>query len=261
MKMLIFNKCTKYLRVQLPILRDCLVKFLYPNQCLLCEEQIAEDSTFCLDHYNQIKFISFPSCQICSKPIKNESSEELRCAKCLHESPSYQSSIILFAYEKVVSGMILSLKYHDNTYICKKLGRMFAQRFIRDTTEDFDIIAAVPLHKKRIKARKYNQSVILGKHIGKNIAGVRFVSDLLVRTKFSKTQENLNEKERNENLKNAFIVNKKYHDFVKGKNIILVDDVVTTGATIENCSLALKSQNSGHIKIMAIAKTTLDFQV
>ena len=257
MKMLV-NKCKKYLKSQFPVVKTYLVKFLYPNQCLLCEEQIAEESTFCLNHYNQIKFISFPSCKICSRPINNESSEILKCAECEVKKPSYQSSTILFIYEKVISGMILSLKYHDNTYICKKLGRMFAQKLTRDKSVDFDIIAAVPLHKKRIKSRKYNQSVILGKHIASNLDGVKFITNLLVRTKFSKTQENLNKNERNKNLKNAFIVNPKYRDFVKDKNIILVDDVVTTGATIENCSLALKNYDANHIKIMAIAKTTLE---
>lgn len=237
----------------IPTLQSNLVNLLnlfYPNHCLICNKIIIENSTFCPDHLKKLKFISNPRCQICSKPLKTD---QEKCQKCLEKLPNYDSSTIIFIYEKTISNMILSFKYNDNTYICKKLGKIFASK-INEHPIKFNIVTGVPLHKKRLRSRKYNQSIILAKHVANNLRNTKLIPDLLIRTNFNKSQAHLNEEQRMENLKNAFDINPKYKNLVQGKNILIIDDVITTGATLENCCLVLKENNASHIQIAAIAK-------
>ena len=236
---------------KLSLIKSAILNLIFPNQCLICEEIINEESIFCSNHHKKVKFIESCKCQICSRPLDSKSFFKDKCIKCLEKLPSYDSSTILFTYEKFISKLILSFKYNDNTYICKKLGKLFAQKIEKEP----EILIAVPLHKKRLKSRKYNQSIVLGKHICANLNNTRFIPDLLIRTKFSKTQENLNKSQRMSNLKDAFEINDKYRDLVKDKNIMIVDDVVTTGATLENCCKILKLNGVSEVQIAAIAKT------
>ncbi len=228
-----------------------IINFIYPNHCLLCDQAILEESLFCLNHYKKVKFITSPKCEICSKPLNNQMNK-VKCIKCLYKTPFYDSSIIIFSYEKYISNMILSFKYNDNTYICKKLAKIFTKRLKKEPI--LDIITAIPLHKKRLKERKYNQSLILAKNIAKNLEKTVFIPDLLIRTKFTKTQEGLDERERLKNLENAFILNPKYQYLVKNKAILLTDDVVTSGATVNSCAKVLKKSGASLVKVAGIAK-------
>ncbi len=234
-----------------------LTRLIYPNQCLLCDTYIDEDAILCTHHFNKVQFISDPKCISCSVPL-NFDAKNIKCISCLSQKQYYDSSVIIFLYENNIANMILSLKYNDNTYVCKKLAKIFIGRLVTsdaDNVDSYNIITAIPLHKKRLTKRKYNQSLILAKHIAKGLSGVDLLPDLLVRNFFTKTQEGLSERQRYENLKDAFFVNEKYHKIIKGKKIILVDDVVVTAATINSCSKAIKSAGAAEIKIVAIARS------
>jgi ComF family protein len=121
---------------------------------------------------------------------------------------------------------------------------------------DIDLICAVPLYKKRLKKRKYNQALLLAKSIAKKYQ-IKLIPDLLIRIKGGKYQIGLNKTARINNVKNAFKINDKYLSKIKNKNILIIDDVVTTGATIDNCSKILKKSGCKNVFAAVIAKRIL----
>ena len=111
----------------------------------------------------------------------------------------------------------------------------------------------MPLHKNRLKSRKFNQSILLAKEIEKKF-NKKLYHNLIIRTKNTVTQASLKSKERSKNLKNAFAFNQKYSALIKDKKILLIDDVMTTGATLENCAKVLKKSGAKEVIVVVVAK-------
>ncbi len=156
-----------------------------------------------------------------------------------------------FKDESIIQTLIHELKYQNKRSIGIFLGEIIASSIKDDA--DFtsaDALIPVPLHKIRFRERGYNQSELIAKGISK-VIGIKVINDLLMRNRNTQTQTKLNFEERRENVKDAFYVSKKYKDFIPGKNFIIVDDVITTGSTINECGKALIQ--SGASKVFAIS--------
>lgn len=125
---------------------------------------------------------------------------------------------------------------------------------IKEIEDKVDYIIPVPLHKTRLISRRYNQSAIICQQIATKLK-FNFIGNLLVRIKNTKSQNKLNRQDRLKNTKKVFYVNKYYQNKIRGKNILLIDDVITTGATIDNCCIALKKYKANKIYVCSIAKT------
>jgi len=267
-----------------------ILEIIFPNHCLACNKTIGADGLFCNDDWQKLQFITNPKCQICSQPFTsaNEAhsacltdSNSLLCAKCSAVRPSYDSSIIIFHYNDLLKKIIGDMKYRDTTSISKKFGKILWTKILAEN-EKYDLIIAVPLHKKRLRERKFNQSILLAREILRNahaqnfkirnyknnawqsffnktcnLKSPRFFPDILLRTKYTQAQVKLNRQKREENLRGIFAVNKKYRDVINGRSILLIDDVITTGATLENCALTLKKAGAKKITIVTIARTPL----
>lgn len=225
-----------------------IFSFIFPDYCVFCDKTTINNSLFCEDHYKNIVFNSFPNCIICSKPVNSDLNKSI-CIKCLNKKPSYDLSLVLFNYNDQIAQLILRLKYNDDTQFLRKTAAIINNKI---TQNDYDLIIPVPLHKKRLKKRKYNQSSLLASEISK-LKGVKYIPNLLIRKKFNSSQEGLNKKQRLENVKDSFVINPKHHNKIKNLNIILVDDVIASGATIEHCSKILKENYCGKILVTAIA--------
>lgn len=146
------------------------------------------------------------------------------------------------------------MKYRDQTFLAQKFARIIFDKS-KNEIKDCELMVAVPLHVSRLRKRKFNQAVLLARNLLKLTPKMQFFPDLMVRIKDTKSQIFLKKKERENNLKNVFAVNEKYFGIVKGKNILLVDDVMTTGATVENCAKILKKHGAKKVKVLTIAKT------
>lgn len=236
-----------------------ILALIFPNQCLACSKIIDDDGLFCNDDWQKLQFITNPKCQICSQPfmVDYEIEKNLLCASCLEAHPSYDSSIVVFHYNDILKKIIGDLKYRDATNISAKLSKFLVQK-IRPEIAKYHIITAVPLHKKRLRTRKFNQSILLASSIYKALPELKFVPDLLFRTKYTPTQVGLKRSDRLKNLHGVFAINKKYASLIKGKTILLVDDVMTTGATVENCALTLKNAGAAKIIVATVAKSIID---
>ncbi len=154
----------------------------------------------------------------------------------------------------IIKKIVGDLKYRDSTYLAKKFSDLLSNK-LRNESSDFDIITCVPLHKKRLRQRKFNQAAFLCKNLLKYLPQTSFYPDLLIRTKDTKAQVELKKTQREKNLVAAFTINKKYSKIIENKRILLVDDVITTGATLENCSYILKKFGASNVVALTIAKT------
>lgn len=228
-----------------------ILEIFFPTHCISCEKIISQDALFCSDCWQKLQFITNPKCKICSYPFDVEISfVEPICSRCLIKKPFYDKAITIFRYNKIIRKIIGDLKYRDQTFLAKKLGKILAEKAKSEIIEA-DIIIAIPLHKKRLQKRKFNQVTMICKNLDKS----KFISDFLQRRLNTIPQIQLRKKEREKNLKRVFIVNKKYLDLVKDKKILLLDDVMTTGATLDNCAKELKRRGAKEVKVLTIAKT------
>lgn len=229
-----------------------ITQIIFPNQCLYCNSLIREEGLFCNCCWQKLQFITDPKCKICSHAFEFLVEESMICAKCLANKPSYDKVITIFRYNPIIKKIISDFKYRDNIYLAKKFAKLFLNKLHEDIN-DIDFILAVPLHKKRLRKRKFNQAIILAKELNKLI-GKKLYYDLLEKVKNTVPQANLTKKQREKNLIGAFILNKKYKNLVKDKTILLVDDVMTTGSTIENCAKILKKHQAKKVIVLTIAK-------
>ncbi len=232
-----------------------ILEIFFPSHCISCENIISKDALFCSACWQKLQFITEPKCKICSYPFEVEIKYSgAVCSRCLARKPYYDKSITIFRYNNVIRKAISDLKYHDQTFLAKKFTRILFEK-ARNEISDADLIIAVPLHLSRLRKRKYNQAILLAKNIAKLADNLKFFSDFLIRTKNTEPQVSLRSKQRAQNLKSAFAVKKKYENEVKGKKIILLDDVMTTGATLENCAKELKKKGAREVVVLTVAKT------
>lgn len=230
-----------------------IIAIIFPDQCLACSKIVSFEGLFCSPCWQKLQFITDPKCVICCHPFEYASnSSQLICSKCIMKKPAFDKVISLFRYNNIIGKIIGDFKYRDATFLAKKLVKILYSRLQKDL-EDIDLIIAVPLHKKRLQKRKFNQAIFLAKEISK-YSKKELSYDFLLRVKHTKTQVELRQKQREINLKNAFEINKKYLDLVKGKNILLIDDVMTTGTTLESCAKILKKAGAKNVTCLTIAK-------
>jgi ComF family protein len=161
-------------------------------------------------------------------------------------------SLLLFRENTPVQSLIHNLKYGQMKSIGKTYGNILGENIIKNLKIDFDLIIPVPLHRSKRRERGYNQSDYISSGL-EQILKLEVINKCLKRVRYTKTQTKLTREERKENVSNAFKLNEKFTGRLNGKNIVLVDDVITTGATILECARILKENGCGKILTCSIA--------
>lgn len=214
-------------------------------------------------------FIVPPLCFSCGKHMIDN--EIYICRQCFQKmekiNPAYDiikyrfdensfisnaMSLFLFKEDNPIQILVHGLKYRQMRNIGKFFGRMIGFEISKNIRDNFDCIIPVPLHVSKKRERTYNQSESISMGISETLK-IDVMNKCLKRVKYTQTQTRLNREQRRENVSGAFKINKHYSDRIPGKNIILVDDVVTTGATILECARILKDENAGRIMVCSIA--------
>lgn len=202
-----------------------------------------------------------PVCGVCGKV-----GEKWICNKCLHNiqakaenrrrgylTASYEDGFFLLSYHRdEIKKMLLSYKFYQLAYLYRTFVKIIlknekACRFLKK----YDIMIPVPIHNNRKRKRGYNQSELIAKEIGKKL-NIPVISNCLVKIKNVVPQSTLNKEQRKQNIKGVYQVKKE--ETIKGKRIVLVDDIFTTGSTLEECSKMLKQAGASKIGIFTIAK-------
>lgn len=225
-----------------------LLNVLFPSVCPFCKKNSDSYrySPFCLECWSKIEKYSGPQCKICGMPTSSENTD--RCEECLKGVP-FNKVFYYGKYEGIFKEVIHQYKFNKVRRLSKPLAMFLSELPIPDS----DAIVVVPLHKKRLRKREFNQTAVIGHHLSKKLK-IPLLLDVLIKVKETKPQTGLSSEERLKNLKNAFIAK----DDVKGLNLLLIDDVITTGSTIKECSKALLKAGAKGINVLALARSFKD---
>jgi ComF family protein len=229
---------------------------IFPPQCLACAEIINQPASqiFCFLCLRKISFITDSFCPICGVPFLSSTTESHICGNCLENKPWYAHARAVAGFETVIMDAIHKFKYGRSISIGDGLSSFMANFSFPDFDfSEYSLLIPVPLHIKRLRERGFNQSLLLAKQMGgKYKLPVNF--SLLKRSKFTLTQTGLNKAEREKNIKGAFVVTDKKK--AAGENIILIDDVYTTGATINECAKVLLKAGAQKVAALTLSRVT-----
>jgi competence protein ComFC len=223
---------------------------LFIKQCPSCSSA-QEDDNICFDCFSNLSFIQ-NACKMCQHPLKYIVPGLDVCLKCEGEKFIHDEMICVFKYNSFLKNLIIRLKNQSDFAMLSFFGKVLGQKIPADS-----ILIPIPLFKNRLIWRGFNQSFFLAKEIKKNQKIE--VIDALKRVKNTKTQHLKKLIERFENIKGAFELNKKYEKAIKNKNIIIIDDVITTGATVFEAARTLKKAGCAKVTIISIARRIKEF--
>ena len=234
------------------VFRDTM-NVVLPAHCGACDAAVDVPGRLCADCWSEVGFISAPLCACCGTPFEIEAEAGALCAACLRAPPAYRRARAAVLYKSVGRDLVLALKMADRTWIAPVLGEWMA-RAGGEMLADADLIAPVPLYRWRLIARRFNQSALLGAMLSRDCAAT-WMPDLLVRARATKSQARLSASERRKNVQGAFRLRQRHADMVTGKSVLLIDDVITTGATVEACVRALKRGGARSVDVLTLART------
>jgi len=217
---------------------------------MLCNTIVEEG--VCSECWGRINFISKPFCKICGLPFEYDIDHDI-CSSCIKSRPAFDKAFSVFVYDKFSRPLITKFKYSDAVHFLPQLSKMLHSR---TNITKADLIIPIPLHYKRLVQRKYNQSALLAKELGK-LSHRYVLFDGLIKTKNIAPQASLERKDRKKNVSNAFDINPKHKNILKGKNILLVDDVMTTGSTVSECAKALKKAGVKKVFVVTLSRTVM----
>jgi ComF family protein len=231
-----------------------ITDIIFPPQCISCAAilQPITEKVFCLTCREKIKFLTGSLCPICGITFFDSPSESHLCGNCLENKPYFSCARAVASYETIILNAIHQFKYGRDLSIGVLLASLMADFSFPDLEfRDYSLIIPVPLHIKKLRKRSFNQSIILADSLGKKWQiPVNF--SLLKRCKFTLTQTGLDKKERKRNIKGAFEVTDRAK--IADRNIILVDDVYTTGATLNECTKMLIKAGAQKVAVLTLAR-------
>jgi ComF family protein len=239
---------------------DWAIDWLYPPRCRACAGRIfgRDDEYFCRACWAKIDLIGHPLCTTCGRPFPDTGGDDHSCGTCLERPPQFLQARSWACYprqelaEHPLRQAVQKFKYGRRVSLGKPLGRLLARgcrQFVN--AWDADLILAVPLHSKRLRWRGFNQSVLLARQLSRAY-GIAMDPMLLRRVKETPPQTQLNEEERRRNVRGVFAL--AHGRSVAGKRILLVDDVYTSGATVNECSRALKRNGAKWVYVLTLAR-------
>lgn len=215
--------------------------WVFPPECLVCKKCGYRICPECLDGFKEID----QYCEICGRSVKIP----IVCKECNANKPSFDKLRSLFEYKDNVRNAVHQIKFHNDLGLAELLGEMM-NRYLNKLNWQIDLIVPLPLNERRQSQRGYNQSVLLALPIALN-SGIKFAPFALERIKDTRSQVGLNATERLMNVSEAFVANRK---IVNNKNLLIIDDVVTTGATMNAAAIAVKKGGAEKVYCLSFAR-------
>lgn len=233
-----------------------LINVIYPRTCLVCGDKLHKisiaDEVLCAKCRSTIKRNLPPFCCQCGRHLSAQNFAKNICSSCIKRPLSFDRAFSPCIYEGVIKELIHQFKYKNKDYLGHTLSK-FMIRFIQEYNlpmNYLDVVIPVPLHKSKFREREFNQAQVLGNYIAQNFNKV-ISNDLLLRHRRTRTQTGLDNNERFLNVRDTFSLNPR--SSIKGKNILLVDDVLTTGATSSEAARVLKGAGANIVFVLTLA--------
>lgn len=227
---------------------------LFPKdiKCIVCDSELNKTTLFCIckDCLKTLPFIPSTACIKCGTPMKNN---DQHCTICKRDSFSFLAHRSVIEYDGSIVNIVRSFKYFNAKYLATYLGNLLVAKYINENWA-VDIVVPVPLHPIRQKERGFNQAELLANQF-KNVA-LNVNATSLMRIKHLPQQAKLSRNERLVNLKNSFMVDNS--EQIKDKTILLIDDIFTTGQTMEACTKALLNAGAKNVYALSICRPILE---
>ncbi len=236
------------------ILQQIIDLFL-PPRCINCGKILSKEEGLCKECADKIDFIKGQVCYKCGFPLyeeKDDNSHQKLCPSCIKKKRHpFRLMRSAFSYDDFSKKMILGLKFEDKTENAKIFASwlLYAGKDIFDLGAD--VLIPVPLHRLRLLQRKYNQSALIAKELSK-LTGIKTDFISLIKSKHTKPQIKFNGRLRIKNIKDAFKV--KFPENISGKRVVIIDDVITTGATVYECIKALKKAGAKSVDVLSVSR-------
>jgi len=235
---------------------------LLPPRCLACAALVLDDGALCAECFRAVTPIGAPLCHRCGLPFLHEgegepmpgaSADQLHCAACLAEPPAYGQARAAWIYDAGSKRLVLPFKYGDRTELAAPLARQMAQAG-RELLAEAELLLPVPLHRRRLLGRRYNQAALLAARLAR-LARKPWAPDLLRRARRTPPLARLGAAERLAVLEGAFALARGAPGRIAGRRMLLVDDVLTSGATVSACARLLLEAGAARVDVLAAART------
>ena len=209
--------------------------------------------------WTHVRHLDEPCCESCGFPFPYDRGVGSLCMKCMTDPPDFDKTRSAFQYHEDSCALILSFKHGGRTVNLRRFGHQLA-RAGRNFWPETDMIIPVPLHRQRLTKRRYNQAALLARTVSQ-ITGTPQNPDILLRHKDTASQGYQTPKGRFRNVRGAFTVPETERETLKGKTVVLIDDVYTTGATLNACSRALRRAGAANIYGLTLARVVKDQEI
>jgi|SoiMethySBSTD1v2_1073268.scaffolds.fasta_scaffold1022808_1 ComF family protein len=238
------------LRAALAACADLIV----PPSCLVCRARLGAHHLLCAACWRTVNFIRPPLCDVLGIPLPFDTGERTVSAAAVAHPPAYDRARAVAHYSGAMRTLVHQLKYADRHDARTLLGRWLAETG-RDLLPGIEVMVPVPLSRLRLLQRQFNQAAVLAGELSRQ-TGIPTDPLLLKRTRSTRSQVGMTRDQRRRNVAGAFVVPAPRRAGLRGRNVLLIDDVVTTGATVEACARTLKRAGAARVDVLALALVT-----
>ena len=227
---------------------------LLPPSCLTCDAAVSAQGQFCPDCFARTNFVTEPCCTQCGTGFETaaEGGADQLCDPCRQNPPAFDRARSALRYDAQSRRLVLALKYRDRPELARALAPHM-QRAGAVLLRSADLLAPVPLHRRRLYRRRYNQAALLARAIGR-LAGRPVLMDALARVRWTGSTSGKSKWERMALVEDAFAVREHRAASVAGRRVLLIDDVMTTGATAGACAHALRAAGAAAVDVLVAAR-------
>ena len=226
---------------------------IYPHQCLLCDTQVGNRGALCPECWADTPFLTGHGCETCGAPLLGETDGfSDSCDACLEAPRPWKQARAAFLYAGAGRKVVLRLKHADRTDLVRPAAE-WMMRAGHDLLVERPLLVPIPIHWRRRIQRRYNQSAEIVRALAK-VSDCEFCPDALLRTRATVAQENMDTSARSKNQTGSMSVSRNRGEVISGNNVVLVDDVMTTGATLTEASRALHAAGARQISCLVLAR-------
>jgi ComF family protein len=229
-----------------------LVDLVLPPRCPACRVIVDGDGRFCSDCWQQLVFITAPHCACCGAPFDHDRGEGALCGPCLAEPPRFTTARAAMVYGGPARALVLALKHGDRAHLATMMATAMARVSVAPAGA---LLVPVPLHRWRLWRRGFNQAAVMAQALGK-LTGLETEMMALQRVKATPPSQGMGRAARAANVRGAFRVVDK--ERIKGRDVVLVDDVLTTGATADACARHLRRAGARSVHVLTYARVVRD---